>query len=45
MLKKINSSPVEKPGERIYMNISSIQAAGFGGSRFCFLVDESTKMK
>ena len=45
-IKKINTSPVEKPGERIYMDISSIQAVGLGGSRFwCLLVDESTKMK
>ena len=45
-LKKINSSPVEKSGERIYLDISSIQAVGLGGSRFwCLLVDEFTKMK
>jgi hypothetical protein len=44
--KKINSSPVEKPGECIYMDISFIQAVGLGGSKFwCLLVDESTKMK
>ena len=46
VLVKLNTSPVEKSGGRIYLDISSIQAVGLGGSRFwCLLVDEFTKMK
>jgi hypothetical protein len=43
---KINSLPVEKLGEHICKNISSIQAVGLGGSRFwCLLVNEPAKIK
>ena len=37
---------VEKPGERIYFNISSIKYKSFGGSKFWLLfVDECTGFK
>jgi hypothetical protein len=45
-LSKANTSPAESAGERLYLDISSIQATGLGGSKFwCLLVDELTKMK
>ena len=45
-LSKINTSPAGSAGERLYLDISPIQAVGLGGSRFwCLLIDEFTKMK
>jgi hypothetical protein len=45
-LSKINTSPAGSAGEKLYFNISPIQAVGLGGSRFwCVLIDEFTKMK
>ena len=43
---KINFSPAEKLGGQIYLDISSIQAVGIGGSKFwCLLVDKFTNVK
>ena len=43
---KITRHPTNIPGERLYLDLSSVQTASIGGSRFwCLVVDEATKMK
>ena len=43
---KIAKMPSNIPGERFYMDISSVKAVSTGGSQFwCLVVDEATKMK
>jgi hypothetical protein len=45
-LSKSNTSPVLHPGERLYLDISSIKSTAMGGIKFwCLVVDEVSKMK
>ena len=43
---KVTTTPAEEPGDRLFVDISSIQHAGLGGSKYwCLLIDEASKMK
>jgi hypothetical protein len=43
---KINTNPAPEKGGRLYLDISSINTTGLGGSKFwCLVFDEISKMK